>query len=94
MVLALKDNQIAHIPFALRRLKSLRALNLADNHIKSLPNIFNRMSFETLDVSGEEMLSPPFHANEPTSDLLTRDCVRQQPANLWQIAAKIVMLKK
>lgn len=94
MVLTMKDNQIMHIPFAIRRLKSLRTLNLADNRIKSLPNVFNRMSFETLDVSGEEMFSPPFPEHEPISELLHRDSFRQQPASLWQIAARTVMLKK
>lgn len=94
MVLSVKDNQITRVPFAIRRLKSLRTLNLADNRIKSLPNVFNRMTFETLDVSGETMLSSPFHDHEPISDLLARNSVRQQAASLWQIAAKIVMLKK
>lgn len=92
VVLTLKDNQIPRVPFAIRRLKSLRTLNLADNQIKSLPNVFNRIGFETLDVSGAEMFAPPFP--EPDSELLPQNTIAQQPASLWQIAAKIVMLKK
>lgn len=94
MVLTIKDNRLTRIPFAIRRLKSLRTLNLADNQIKSLPNVFSRMSFDTLDVSGEEMLTPPFHMHEPDPVLLTSSGdILRQPATLWQLAAMVVMTK-
>lgn len=93
MVLTLKDNRLMRIPFAIRRLKTLRTLNLANNQIKSLPNVFSRMSFDTLDLSGEEMLAPPYHQHEPDSVPLRNDDILRQPATLWQIAAMIVTTK-
>lgn len=95
MVLTLSGNRLMRIPFAIRRLRFLRTLNLADNQIKSFPNVISRMSFDTLDVSGEAMFSPPFHPHEPSSQPLVRNSdILQQPATLWQIAANIVMKKK
>lgn len=94
MVLTLKDNRLTRIPFAIRRLKTLRNLNFADNQIKSLPNVFSRMSFDTLDVSGDEMLTPPYHLHEPNSVPLTSSSdILRQPAALWQLAAMVVMTK-
>lgn len=94
MVLTLKGNRLTRIPFAIRRLKTLRTLNLADNQIKSLPNVFSRMTFDTLDVSGEEMLTPPYHLHEPDPVPLAKsgDILRQSAA-LWQIAAMIITTK-
>lgn len=94
MMLTLKENRLTRIPFAIRRLKSLRTLNVADNQIKSLPRIFTRLSLDTLDVSGAEMFSPPFHPHEPTAEPFhSNRNIFPQPASLWQIAAKIVMIK-
>lgn len=95
VVLTLKLNQLCRIPFGIRRLKYLRTLNLERNRIKSLPNVMSRMSFETLDLSGEEMFKPPFYPHERATRLLSRASdILQQPAALWQIAAQVVMLKK
>ncbi|XP_055317818.1 leucine-rich repeat protein 1 isoform X2 [Sitodiplosis mosellana] len=94
MVLTLKANRLTRVPFAIRRLKTLRTLNLADNQIKSLPNVFSRMSFDTLDVSGDEMLTSPYHQHEPDSMPLAKSGdILRQPAALWQIAAMVVTRK-
>lgn len=96
MVLILKGNRLPRLPFGIRRMKTLRTLNLAENQLKSLPNVFARMSFETLDLSGPEMFTPPLDAHIPPSTMLIPrggDGVRQ-PLLLWQIAANAVTSKK
>ncbi|XP_031620701.1 leucine-rich repeat protein 1 [Contarinia nasturtii] len=92
MVLTLKNNCLQHVPFSIRRLKSLRTLNLADNQFKSLPDVFSRISLDTLDVSGEEMFLSPFAISIAPHDPMAVIC--RQPPTLWQLATKIVMTKK
>lgn len=93
MLLSLKGNRLPRIPFGIRRLRSLRTLNLADNQLKSLPNIISRMTFDTLDLSGSEMFTEPLNAHDLLRMLMTED-IQRQPLNLWQIAANIVIMKK
>lgn len=96
MVLILKGNRLSRIPFGIRRLKSVRTLNLADNQLKSLPKVFARMSFDTLDLSGAEMFTPPLDAHIPSSAMLAPISSGEglrQPATLWQIAANIIASK-
>lgn len=91
MVLILKGNRLKRLPFAIRRLKSLRTLNVADNQIKTLPHSFARMKFDTLDFSGPDMFTPPY--DEANSDQQTQLIFRQSP-QLWQLAAQTVITKK
>lgn len=91
MVLTLKGNRLKRLPFAIRRLKSLRTLNVADNQIKTLPHSFARMTFETLDISGPDMFTPPY--DEANPDQPSQQTFQQSP-QLWQLAAQTVISKK
>lgn len=91
MVLILKGNRLKRLPFAMRRLKSLRTLNVADNQIKSLPNSFSRMTFETLDLSGPHMFTPPYDEANPDQ---SSQPIFWQSSQLWQLAAQTVISKK
>lgn len=91
MVLILKGNRLKRLPFAMRRLKLLRTLNVADNQIKSLPSSFSRMTFETLDLSGPDMFTPPY--DEANTDQSSQPILWQCP-QLWQLAAQTVISKK
>lgn len=94
MLLTLKGNRLPRIPFGIRRLKSMRTMNLADNQLKSLPNIISRMTFDTLDLSGAEMFTEPLNAHDQRSIMIMTGDTLRQPSNLWQIAANIVIMKK
>lgn len=91
MVLNLEKNLMIRIPFGIRRLKSLKCLNLSNNRIDSLPCSMSMMLFDTLDVSGDGML-PPGNFNELGRPLNLNEI--QQPATLWQFAAKTVFSKR
>lgn len=82
---------MTRIPFAVRRLKSLKCLNLSNNRIDSLPCSMSMMLFDTLDVSGDGML-PPGNVNERGRPLNPNEI--QQPATLWQFAVKTVFSKR
>lgn len=71
----------------------MRTLNVADNQIKTLPNSFARMTFETLDLSGTNMFTPPYdipHADQQP----TAQSIFWQSPQLWQLAAQTVISKK
>lgn len=92
MMLTMKNNRMSKIPFAIRRLKTLRILNLENNYIASLPNTLSRMNFDTLDMSNQTIdpsLSPSFMEAQ-----VFRIFVAREPPTLWQIAAKVVLSKK
>lgn len=89
--LRLQNNGLTRIPFAIRRMKSLRRFHLTDNRLDSLPNSMTRMSFDTFDVSGAEM----FAKKMLTAQLIhrTTDALRQ-PKSLLYMAANVVHGKK
>lgn len=92
--LKLNNNKITQLPFAIRRLHSLRVLLLADNNIETLPDIMTRMSFETVDLSGENMfLNGPGHIIHPLPQP-SFDGIFQEPSKLWQLAAQVVIAKR
>lgn len=90
--LKMDKNQISHVPFAIRRLKNLRDLSLANNQVSSLPSTFFGMKFDTLDLSGEEMLLENLKRHEVRQE--RTGPVERQPATLWQMAAQSVISKK
>lgn len=93
--LKLANNQITRLPFAVRRMKRLRHLILSGNKIQSLPNMLTRLVLDTLDVSGQKMFSNQlklYSVNSAHSGLDPVTTMRQ-PANLWQLAARVVNSK-
>lgn len=95
--LTLKSNQLTRIPFGVRRLTWLRYFNVSENQIESLPNTITRLTLDTLELSGDKMLRPLSDADEAAAQAdgihESHDIVRQ-PAKLWQLAAKTVMIKR
>lgn len=92
MVLTMKNNRISYIPFAFRRLKTLRFLNFENNYLASFPNTMRRMDFDTLDISNQTV-DPSLSLSFMEATVL-RVFVVREPPTLWQIAAKIILSKK
>lgn len=95
MILKLNKNNLTRLPFAIRRLRTLRSLELSGNRIESLPNVLNRMQFELVDLFGENMFKkphPPVQMERSKSS--TINGISQQPSELWQLAANVVLKKK
>lgn len=93
-MLKLNNNNLSRLPFAIRRLKSLRTLGLSGNRIESLPNVMARMTLDTIDLAGEHMF--PKEPQLPAERMIppNLDEVFQKPPQLWQIASKIVISKR
>lgn len=57
--------------------------------------MITRMSFFTVDVSGDEMFTEPFFEHEPkTAFMKSIEDKLRQPPELWQVAAKVVISEK
>lgn len=88
--LSISDNSIETLPFAFRRLRSLRVLNLADNALRVVPNVLADMPFNSINLSGPDMLNG--QESQQRNPRLPTDVVPvRQPPSLWQLAAKIVI---
>lgn len=72
-MLKLNNNQLSRIPFAIRRMKALRYLHLANNELASLPSTLDRMTFDTIDVSGPNMFATR-RPDQPYAELGNGDC--------------------
>ena len=83
MDLSLKDNKLTRLPFAVRRLKNLKFLSLANNRISQMPNSISQLYFNTVDLSGTEM-SPEALVRRPSEGRL--EVVH--PESLLQLTAK------
>lgn len=93
-VLELKNNHLTRIPFAIRRFKWLRTLDLSNNQIESLPSVISRLTLNTLDVSGEKMMPKTLQMYNVSANNENNNDIPQQPAELWVLAAKTVINKK
>lgn len=90
-VLKLSNNDITRLPFALRCMKTLKHLNLANNKLTSLPNTLTRMIFDTFDISGAENFSIMLRRHDVPQAVNVPD---RQPSKLWQLVAQIIITKK
>lgn len=85
--LKMKNNGLTRIPFAIRRMKTLRNLYLSGNRLESLPKNVSRMTFDVFDVSGPEMFpqKSAMLLNTRTSD------AQRQPKSLLYLVANVVL---
>lgn len=87
-VLRLDNNSLTHIPFAIRRLNTLRVLHVSNNRIESLPHtiIYNRLT--TIDITDNPLTAPLPHPAAYCGAIK-----RIVPA-LWEIAGRVVFAKR
>lgn len=87
-VLRLDNNLITRIPFAIRRLKTLRVLHISNNKLESLPHTLIYNNLTTIDITEN-----PFLPSMPLPDPSDPSVIRITPA-LWEIAARKVVQKR
>lgn len=87
-VLRFDNNQLTRIPFAIRRLKSLRVLHLSNNKVESLPHTLTYNNLTTIDIT-ENPFSTQLPLPAPTLPAIKRIV----PA-LWEIAGRVVFKDK
>lgn len=93
VTLQLDNNRIRRIPFAIRKMPSLRHLSVSSNQLESLPSVLEMIRLDTIDISGNNFNASLATTTEEMNNN-NQEVVSLSFPSLFEIAARFVELKR